>query len=497
MMSSTELCRTRTKVTSPRKNTAGRTVRATTKKTSPNGDRWATRARATRVLDSAPTYRAVRPLPSLTATARAVCRVKCSVVRACMNACRCSGWLAGPVRSTDMVAHLLVVTNASGCGGDDRGPGVPRAFRRRRPRPLGPRTWSASQGPGCGDGGPDGGLARFGGGGFGGHEAHRAGVRRWWGCLLDLEERAEGRGGQGGVLLGPGQCVPPGGLPGRGGDRCQVADHQLEPVDPGAVTAGDDRGRGHLSGPGRAVEADGEPGSGDIGDRAPAGLAGLPVLVQLQAAGGAAGRLDALGVQGGQDLVEGAPAAVQGLRRGGSAGLDPQLEQRGVGHGRGHARPGHGHGPLAARGELRVGHVGSSHSRPEVVAPSTWRAVPLTNRAGSEQRKHTILPKSAGSPTGPSPRRPACLARSVSWVPGQARFRVMPSSNRSAAAVLAQAHRPVRAVLDRARVGIGSFTALEVIRQMRPQPAARIAGRAARTRRMEVSRLAWRAAWSR
>ena len=58
-------------------------------------------------------------------------------------------------------------------------------------------------------------------GGFGGQQAHRAGVRRRWGCLLDLEDGAEGRPGQGGVLLGPGQRVPPGGLPGRGRDRRQ------------------------------------------------------------------------------------------------------------------------------------------------------------------------------------------------------------------------------------------------------------------------------------
>src|SRR5215216_4485005 len=58
---------------------------------------------ATRVLDSAPMYRAVRPLPSLTATARAVCRVKCSVVSACMNACCRSGWGAGPLGWTDIV----------------------------------------------------------------------------------------------------------------------------------------------------------------------------------------------------------------------------------------------------------------------------------------------------------------------------------------------------------------------------------------------------------
>src|ERR687897_376952 len=104
-------------------------VRATTKKTSPSGDRWATRARATRVLDSAPTYRAVRPLPSLTATARAVWRVKCSVVRACMNACCRSGWPAGRIRSTDGLFTLVTF-----CSG--RTLPVPLTLRLGRPSNL-------------------------------------------------------------------------------------------------------------------------------------------------------------------------------------------------------------------------------------------------------------------------------------------------------------------------------------------------------------------------
>jgi hypothetical protein len=101
--------------------------------------------------------------------------------------------------------------------------------------------------------------------------------------------------------------------------------------------------------------------------------------VELEAAGGAAGRLDPLGVKSGRNLLEGAPAGVQGLGRGRAAGLDPQLEQGGIGHGRGRPGPGHGDGGPAARdtfpvrdeslargGSLRwggflLGHVGSSH----------------------------------------------------------------------------------------------------------------------------------------
>ena len=44
----------------------------------------------------------------------------------------------------------------------------------------------------------------------------------------------------------------------------------------------------------------------------------------------------------------------------------------------------------------------------------------------------------------------------------------MPSSTRSFAAVFAHAHRPVRAMLESASVGIGSFTPQEAMQQMRP-----------------------------
>ena len=80
--------------------------------------------------------------------------------------------------------------------------------------------------------------------------------------------------------------------------------------------------------------------------------------------------------------------------------------------------------------------------------------------------------------------------RSVAWMPGHARLSVIPSGKRSAAAVLAQAHRPVRAVLDNARVGMGCLIELDVMRQIRPQPRARIWGTALRTSRTDVRRLA-------
>ncbi len=129
---------------------------------------------------------------------------------------------------------------------------------------------------------------------------------------------------------------------------------------------------------------------------------------------------------------------------------------------------------------------------PLLAPPSTLTAVPVMKLAGSEHRKATTRPKSSGSPMRPG--LPVSLTRSVAWLPGQAVLRVMPSSTRSAAAVLAQAHSPVRDRLDRERTGIGSLTAMEVIRQIRPHPARRIHGTAARTRRTEVTRLALTAA---
>ena len=70
----------------------------------------------------------------------------------------------------------------------------------------------------------------------------------------------------------------------------------------------------------------------------------------------------------------------------------------------------------------------------------------------------------------------------------------MPSPNRSAAAVLAHAQRPVRAVLESDSVEIGCLTATDVIKQMRPHPAARMCGTASRTSRIDVSALASNAA---
>ncbi len=66
------------------------------------------------------------------------------------------------------------------------------------------------------------------------------------------------------------------------------------------------------------------------------------------------------------------------------------------------------------------------------------------------------------------PTAPSAFARSVAWRPGQARFSVMSSPIRSWAAVFAHAHRPVRAVFEYARPGIGCLIENDVIRQIRP-----------------------------
>src|SRR4051812_28710327 len=89
---------------------------------------------------------------------------------------------------------------------------------------------------------------------------------------------------------------------------------------------------------------------------------------------------------------------------------------------------------------------------------------------------------------------PTARMRSVSCVPGQARLTVMPSSKRSWAAGLAQAHKPVRAVFDIARLGIGCLTDDDVIMQTRPQPPVRMCGTASRASRTDVARLALMAA---
>ena len=52
----------------------------------------------------------------------------------------------------------------------------------------------------------------------------------------------------------------------------------------------------------------------------------------------------------------------------------------------------------------------------------------------------------------------------------------LPSAARSAAAVLAQAHSPTRAVLDRARPGRGWTIEYDEMQQIRPHPCVRIWG---------------------
>ena len=76
------------------------------------------------------------------------------------------------------------------------------------------------------------------------------------------------------------------------------------------------------------------------------------------------------------------------------------------------------------------------------------------------------------------PDAASCFMRSVAWAPGQARFTVMPSSKRSCAAVLAHAHKPVRAMFDNAKLGIGCLIDDDVMKHIRPHPAARMCGNA-------------------
>ena len=67
--------------------------------------------------------------------------------------------------------------------------------------------------------------------------------------------------------------------------------------------------------------------------------------------------------------------------------------------------------------------------------------------------------------------------RSVAWKPGQTKLSVTPLPRRSAAAVFAQAHNPVRAVLDRASVGEACTIVEEAMQQILPHPAALKCGR--------------------
>src|SRR5436853_3580967 len=95
-------------------------------------------------------------------------------------------------------------------------------------------------------------------------------------------------------------------------------------------------------------------------------------------------------------------------------------------------------------------------------------AAPLRKAAGCEHTKATTLPKSAGSPTGTPSPRDSSLIRSVLWRPGHTVLMVIPSSKTSVAAVLAHAHRPVRAALDIDSVGMGCLIDEDVSRQIRP-----------------------------
>jgi hypothetical protein len=71
---------------------------------------------------------------------------------------------------------------------------------------------------------------------------------------------------------------------------------------------------------------------------------------------------------------------------------------------------------------------------------------------------------------------------------------VIPAAATSWAAVFAQAHRPVRAILERARSRSGCRTVAEGIKQIRPHCCCLICGRAARARRMDANMFAFTAA---
>src|SRR3954467_14624047 len=94
---------------------------------------------------------------------------------------------------------------------------------------------------------------------------------------------------------------------------------------------------------------------------------------------------------------------------------------------------------------------------------------------------------------------PSSRMRSVACEPGAAVLMVMPSANTSWAAVLIHAHSAVRATFDMANVGMGCFTEDDVMQQIRPHFLAHMCGAASRTKRIDVVKLALRAAancWS-
>ncbi len=76
-------CKTRSKVTSPRKKSEGNSTRAKRKKAVPKREICPMNARAIRVLESVLRKRLARPHASATVIDRPVCNVKCSVVIHC------------------------------------------------------------------------------------------------------------------------------------------------------------------------------------------------------------------------------------------------------------------------------------------------------------------------------------------------------------------------------------------------------------------------------
>ena len=87
------------------------------------------------------------------------------------------------------------------------------------------------------------------------------------------------------------------------------------------------------------------------------------------------------------------------------------------------------------------------------------RLVPVMKRAGSEHKKATDFPKSAGSPMNPTGTSLAMSAalrvlearRSVACAPGWAELTVTPSGATSVASTLRKPVTPVRAVTDAIR----------------------------------------------
>src|SRR5579883_2117092 len=73
-------CSVRSKVINPISTRVGSTTRLKTKKAVPRWESCPTRARATNALETAPTKSEARPFASAVALARAVCKLRCSVV---------------------------------------------------------------------------------------------------------------------------------------------------------------------------------------------------------------------------------------------------------------------------------------------------------------------------------------------------------------------------------------------------------------------------------